>query len=134
MVKSTLAAGVVAIIAIACGADGAQARGLGFRGGVHGGVRPFGHIRFPLAPVVPNPVNRWHAWRLRRDVGYGYGLPVVYGPYDTPVQYINTAPPPDSGYWGPPRPAQRVCRSEGYRVPSESGGRRDVTVWRCYLE
>ncbi len=133
MVKSTLAAGFVAVIAIASSADSAQARGLGFRGGVHGGVRPFGHIGFPLPPVVPNPVNRWRAWRLRRDVGYGYGLPVVYGPYyDTPVQYINANPLPSD--WGSLRPAQRVCRSEVYRVPSESGGRRDVTVWRCYLE
>ena len=131
MVKRTLAVGVVAVLAIGYVADTAQARGLGFRGGVHGGVKPFAHIRFPLTPVVPNPVNRWQAWRARRDVGYG--LPVVYGPNDAPVQYIGT-PPPDPRDWGPPRPYQRVCRSEAYRVPSESGGRRDVTVTRCYLE
>ena len=57
----------------------------------------------------------------------GYGG--YSGPDGTVIQ-INNQIPRD----GFDRPVQRVCRSETFTVPSESGGTRDVTVTRCFKE
>jgi hypothetical protein len=79
-------------------------------------------------------------WRFR---GYRYGL-LRYGTgfgaiattggiagTDNPVfVQVNNQIPRD----GFDRPVTRVCRSETYTVPSESGGTRDVTVTRCFKE
>ncbi len=128
MISRAVAAGFVALLSMGTmlAPDEGSARG-GFRAG---GL-PFAFKT--VAPFAGHHFHRFHHFRhrgaLRQSVvggGIGYADPPVID-----VGVKNLIPVAHNGL---DRPLVRVCRAEIVNVPSETGGRRDVTVTRCFRE
>jgi len=65
--------------------------------------------------------RRCRRWRFAL-IGYPYDDPVIYAGVDNPPVAL-----------GSHEPVQRVCRTAVYNVRAEAGGRRDVSVTRCFV-
>jgi len=122
MIK-TFASSLAAVLTIGsiCASGDAAA------GGLQRGV-----IRAPVHGAILKPnfgaFNRAH----RHGRFFGYGVPLIGYPYDDPVIYAGGDNPPVVP--GNYEPVQRVCRTFIYNVRAEAGGRRDVSVTRCFVE
>src|SRR5262249_15329798 len=96
------------------------------------GRRPVARRRARLCPRCRPQAELWRIeqitptrpiLRIRRS---------LIGPaYDEPVIYVGVDNPP--GALGSYEPVQRVCRTVVYNVRAEAGGRRDVSVTRCFV-